>query len=96
MPKIFLCYRRDDNAFAVDWIDHALSEAFGRESIVRDIDTFPLGRDFRVIIENEVNACDILIAIIGDRWLDMRHTEGDKAGERRVDDPSDFVRLEIE
>jgi hypothetical protein len=93
VPKIFLSYRRDDNPFAVDWIDHGLSEKFGRESIVRDIDTFPLGRDFRVVIEREVNTCDILLAIIGDRWLDMRHSEGEKSGQRRIDDPADFVRL---
>jgi formylglycine-generating enzyme required for sulfatase activity len=96
MPKVFLSYRRDDSPFAVDWIDNALSEHFGRESIIRDIDTFPLGRDFRVVIEQEVNACDILVAVIGDRWLDMTYTEGEKAGQRRIDDPSDFVRLEIE
>jgi formylglycine-generating enzyme required for sulfatase activity len=96
VPKIFLSYRRNDNPFAVDWIDHGLSEQFGRESIVRDIDTFPLGRDFRVVIEREVNTCDILLAIIGDRWLDMRYTEGEKSGQRRIDDPADFVRLEIE
>ncbi len=96
MPKIFLCYRREDNPFAVDMIDEALRTQFGREAIVRDIDTFPLGRDFRLVIAQEVNACDILVAVIGDRWLDMRHTEGPKSDQRRVDDPTDFVRLELE
>jgi hypothetical protein len=96
VPKIFLSYRRDDNPFAVDWIDNALGEHFGRESIIRDIDTFPLGKDFRVVIEQEVNACNILLAIIGDRWLDMRYSEGEKSGQRKIDDPADFVRLEIE
>ena len=96
MPKIFLCYRRADNPFAVDWIDHALSERFGREFIVRDISTLPLGLDFRIEIDREVNTCDILLAVIGDRWLDTRYTAGERAGQRRIDDPSDFVRLELE
>ncbi len=96
MAKIFLCYRREDSPFAVDMIDDALRTQFGREAIVRDIDTFPLGRDFRLVIAQEVNACDILVAVIGDRWLDIRHTEGPKSDQRRVDDPTDFVRLELE
>src|SRR5215813_2477651 len=57
-----------------------------------DIDTIPLGVDFVGVIEDAVARCDVLLAVIGPRWL----TSQDAQGSRRLDDPNDFVRLEIE
>jgi hypothetical protein len=69
-----------------------LQQHFGEDSVFFDVHTIPLGVDFREYIENAVGKCDVLIAIIGDQWLGAV----DGQGNRRLDDPSDFVRIEIE
>jgi hypothetical protein len=92
MPKIFISYRRNDSSYPADSIYKALASVFGKEALVFDVDTIPLGVDFRVHLSGEVARCDVLLAVIGDNWLDARN----EAGERRLDDPNDFVRIEIE
>ncbi len=49
------------------------------------------GQDFRKAIEKSVATCSFLLAVIGPLWLDMR----DPSGQRRLDDPGDFVRIEL-
>jgi hypothetical protein len=61
-----------------------------------DIDTMPLGVDFRQYLANEVNQCDILLAVIGDHWLDASYGDGPQEDTRRLDDPQDYVCIEIE
>ena len=56
-----------------------------------DIDTIGLGEDFVKAIETTVAKCDVLIAVIGNNWV----TSKDEHGERRLDNPEDFVRMEI-
>ncbi len=68
-----------------------LAAHFGAESLFMDIDTIPLGMDFRQVIAEAVSQCTILLAVIGDRWLTLTGDDG----RRRLDDPRDSVRLEI-
>jgi hypothetical protein len=56
-----------------------------------DVDTIKPGVDFVHAIETSVGSCDVLVAVIGKRWL----TASDEEGKRRLDDPEDLVRLEI-
>lgn len=56
-----------------------------------DVDTIRPGDDFVQVISDRVAACDTVIAVIGRRWL----TSVDAHGRRRLDDPNDYVRLEI-
>jgi len=56
-----------------------------------DIDAIALGEDFVEAIETTVAKCDVLIAVIGKNWL----TSKDDHGNRRLDNPKDFVRMEI-
>ena len=56
-----------------------------------DIDAIALGEDFVEAIETTVAKCDVLIAVIGNNWL----TSKDEHGNRRLDNPEDFVRMEI-
>lgn len=91
MAHIFISYRRDDSAGYVGHLREKLGDHFGHDAIFRDIDTIEPGEDFVEAIENAVGACEVLIAVIGKQWL----TITDPNGQRRLDNPHDFVRLEI-
>jgi tetratricopeptide (TPR) repeat protein len=90
--RIFISYRRDETDFPAGWLYDRLATHFGRDQIFKDIDSIELGDDFVEVITRAVGSCDVLLALIGDRWLSIT----DENGKRRLDDPNDFVRLEIE
>jgi hypothetical protein len=92
MPKIFISYRRDDAPFEAAWIRDQFVSHFGESDIFLDIDAIPVGTDFRREIDARVGNCDYLIAVIGKSWLTVR----DENGQRRLDNPDDWVRLEIQ
>ncbi len=69
-----------------------LQESFGDKAVFLDIDNIPLGVDFRTHINSAVSESDILIALIGDSWLEAKSMDG----KRQIDHKTDFVRLEIE
>ena len=60
-----------------------------------DVDTIPYGVDFRQYLTGWVTSCDVLLVVIGKHWLDACHESGSDAGQRRLDDPADFVRIEV-
>jgi hypothetical protein len=74
------------------WLYARLVEHFGREQIFKDVDSLELGDEFPKVIADAVGACDVLLALVGKRWL----TIADHDGKRRLENPDDFVRLEIE
>jgi hypothetical protein len=96
MPQIFISYRRDDSEDITGRIHDHLQRHFGDGSVFMDTAAIPVGVDFRKHFQRAVGQCDILLAIIGDDWLDIRHQHGPKLGERRLDDPDDFVRIEVQ
>jgi beta-lactam-binding protein with PASTA domain len=63
---------------------------FDDHSVFMDVSAIQPGRDFRKVIDESVATCGVLLSVIGINWVDARN----EAGERRLDDPSDFVRLE--
>jgi len=87
---IFVSYRRDDSSGHAGRLFDNLADHFGKDRIFMDIDTIEPGEDFVAVIENAVGSCDVLVAIIGRRWLEISG-----GSERRLDNPNDFVRLEI-
>jgi hypothetical protein len=89
---IFLSYRRADSADITGRIYDRLVDEFGRALIFKDVDSIPLGTDFKEYLDRKVGECRVLLAVIGDRWVDA----DDPDGKRRLDDPADFVRVEIE
>lgn len=90
MSGIFISYRRQDSdAYAGRLYDRLVAH-FGETQIFMDID-MQLGIDFVDEIEQRVVLCDVLIAVIGRSWLEVKND----AGLRRLDDPGDWVRLEI-
>jgi len=56
-----------------------------------DVDTIQAGMDFVDVLENAVQSCDVVVALLGRQWLNIK----DEAGERRLDNPQDFVRIEV-
>jgi len=71
--------------------DH-LVDRFGRENILRDVDSIPFGVDVRKFIAEKIAQSDLLLAIVGPNWLDLKNSKGLP----RLEDPDDFVRFEIE
>jgi formylglycine-generating enzyme required for sulfatase activity len=90
MSKIFLSYRRLDSAGVAGRIYDRLRAHFGGDAIFMDIDTIPFGLDFREYIRSAIDQCGVLLAVIGPNWA------GEAGAPRRIDDPRDFVRIEVE
>ena len=90
--RIFISYRREETAYPAGWLYDRLAEHFGSDQVFKDVDSIELGDDFVEVITRAVGACDVLLALIGQEWL----TITDAHGQRRLDNPNDFVRLEVE
>lgn len=91
MPKVFLSYRRDDSGGYAGRIQDQLTRDLGADVVFMDVDGIQFGRNFVEVLHEEVSKCDVLLAVIGRNWLEAR----DENGSRRLDDPNDFVRIEI-
>jgi formylglycine-generating enzyme required for sulfatase activity len=91
LPKIVISYRRADTDAIAGRIRERLANRYGKDAVFMDIDDIPYGKDFRVYIREAVVQCDVLLAIIGQSWLGPG-----EGGNRRIDDETDFVRLEVE
>jgi hypothetical protein len=91
MPGVFVSYRREETAGYAGRLHERLSEFFDEDYIVMDL-PIPPREDFVVQIEQGVGSCDVLLVVIGRNWV----TVTDANGERRLEDPQDFTRLEVE
>ena len=91
MRTVFLSYRRRDSRDATRAIFAALAREFGSQHVFRDVDSIPVGVDFRAVIEDEIVRSDVMIVVIGPQWLHL----ADAKGNRLLDQPGDFVRAEI-
>ena len=90
--NIFVSYRREDSRHQTDRLCDHLGQHFGAGQVFQDVDRMPLGLDFRRTLTAKVVGCDVFLAVIGDAWLSV----AGPGGTRRLDDPRDFVRIEIE
>src|ERR1700753_2355815 len=90
--KIFISYRRDDDAGTTGRLSDELKKTFDADQLFLDVDNIEPGLDFVEVIEDRISKSDVLLAIIGEHWIDAC----DKGGKRRLDSPRDPVRLEIE
>jgi hypothetical protein len=89
-PMFFISYRRDDSAGHVGRLYDALAAHFGRQRLFFDIDHIAPGQDFVQVLESSLNRCSVLLVVIGKRWAGSG-----RVGTRRIDQPDDFVRLEV-
>jgi hypothetical protein len=89
--SIFLSYRRDDSEGEAGRLFDDLVRAYGDDSVFMDVTGIEPGLDFRKAIDDNVAGCGVLLAIIGPTWATVTGSDGT----RRLDNPNDFVRLEI-
>jgi TonB family protein len=87
---IFVSYRRSDSQGEAGRLFDDLVKHFGEDTVFMDVAAIEAGRDFRRAIEEGVTKCGVLLVMIGPEWLDAK----DEHGGRRLQDPSDFVRIE--
>jgi len=91
MPKITVSYRRDDSEAITGRIFDRLVAHYGKTAVFRDIDNIPPGVDFRKHIDEALEETDVLIVVIGRRWVGSA-----KPGNVRIHDEADPVRIEVE
>lgn len=89
--RIFICYRREDAPGHAGRLRDRLANAFGDSQVFLDIDQLKIGEDFVERITTVIGSCRALLVVIGQRWLDCR----DGRGRGRLEDPDDYVRVEI-
>src|SRR4051794_29144095 len=90
MPSIFLSYRTPDVPGHAGRLYDRLVDRFGKANVFMDVSSMEPGTDWVAAIEETVGRCDALIAVIGPGWL-----AAEQGPQRRLDDPKDYVRLEI-
>ena len=91
MSGIFISYRREDSAPYAGRLYDRLCARFGADRVFMDVDDIPPGADFAAQIGAKIDSCDALIAVIGKNWLTVRNGNG----QLRLNDPNDFVGLEL-
>ncbi|MFA5949024.1 MAG: TIR domain-containing protein [Hyphomicrobium sp.] len=89
--EIFISYRRDDSAGTTGRIYDRIIRAFPREKVFMDVDAAMHGLDFVRVLDEKIAASDLVAVVIGPSWL----TAKDSSGRRRIDNPHDFVRIEV-
>jgi hypothetical protein len=89
---VFISYRRQDSASTCGRLVDHLVARLGRGSVFRDLDSLEPGTPFAQRLQEAVGQCDAFIVLIGPAWLTVKNASGG----RRLDDPADLVRLEIE
>jgi TIR domain len=91
LGSIFINYRRQDSEGEAGRLFDEMEKHFGEQSVFMDVAGIEPGQDFRKAIDQGVASCSVLLALIGQQWLDA----SDSSGRRRLDDPGDFVRIEL-
>lgn len=91
MNDIFMSYRRQDASTIVGRLIDRLENSFGKERVFRDIESINYGQDFGEEIVQALSKCEVLLAIIGNKWVQIK----DENGVRRLDKPDDWVRVEV-
>ncbi len=89
--RIFISYRRSDCQSVANGLNDGLRNRLPEAQVFMDLDSIPPGADFEEHIREEIDQCDVVLVLIGDEWL----TPAADTGTRRIDQPNDFVRLEI-
>ena len=92
VSDFFISYRRGPDSFVANTLRKGLADKFGPRSVFLDTDELAAGEQFPTRIENAIAACRAMLVVIGPDWLNVSRD----AGARRLDEPDDWVRREIE
>ena len=92
MASIFLSYRRDDSSGYTGRLHDRFVQRWGRERVFMDLDNIDPGEDFLEVINRTLAQCAVVVVVVGPRWL----TASDAGGRRRIDNPADAHRMEVE
>lgn len=90
--RIFISYRREDAIAHVNALFTPLRNRFGDDRVFKDTDNIAPGQDFTKVIQSQLKTCSVLLAVIGKHWLTAKKPKSDI---RRIDDPHDYLRVEI-
>jgi tetratricopeptide (TPR) repeat protein len=88
---VFLNYRGADSHSYAALLYTELIRQFGEQRVFLDAESIPAGADFVPELLGRVRSAPVLLAVIGPSWL----TATDASGARRIDDPADWIRLEL-
>ena len=91
-PRVFVSYRREDAAGDAGRLADYLQRRFGAGQVFLDIDTIEPGADFVQVLQQSLQQTAVMLVVIGPRWTSLLAADGS----RRLDDPADFVRMEVE
>jgi hypothetical protein len=89
--KIFISYRRADARGVAGRLGDTLGTYFGDNRVFRDIEDIAGGADFGDVIKQNLQSANAVIVLMGSEWLSIT----DSSGQRRLDDPDDWVAQEI-
>lgn len=92
MSRVFVSYRRDDTQGEAGHLLADLRRRFGDERVFMDIAGIGPGEEFGQAIERAIAGCSVILVLIGRTWIEAR----DAQGQRRLNDPNDWVRLEVQ
>jgi CHASE2 domain-containing sensor protein len=91
-PVFFISYRRDQSSWPAQSIKAALKERFGDATVFMDMESIHAGQDWQAKIREAIRSCSTMLVLIGPYWLGATTVRGS----RRIDDPDDWVRREVE
>src|SRR6202030_897025 len=92
MSTVFISDGREITPPEARALFNELLGKLGKNSVFMDVDSIALGRDFRGALQKTLEACDLMLVLIGKDWAEVK----DEEGRPRLHNPGDFVRLEIE
>lgn len=88
--RIFISYRREDSEAYAGWLATTLRRG-STDEVFLDVDKISLGEDFTSRLQHEIAQCDVVLVLIGPRWLEVV----DESGRARIFDDLDWVHLEV-
>src|SRR4051812_29719661 len=85
MTGIFVSYRREDTSAHAGRLADRLVDHFGEPQVFMDVDSIGLGLDFTKVLQDAVTACEVMLVMIGPRWVGPR-----------LEEAEDYVRIEVQ